>query len=183
MKTLLLLLLLLLQTVASARAASTINATNKQAWAANLGWVNWQGNTASGAAVGEYVLSGWIWAANIGWIDLGDGTPVDGIDYSNASATDYGVNVLTGAGSKANLRGFAYGANIGWVNFEATGNPQVDLMTGAFSGYAWSANCGWLNLGQFGVLLATDSIRPGATTMATESPMPLNSSTPAISHS
>ena len=142
-------------------AATTIDNTNRSAWAANLGWVNCQGNITQGAVVGEYILSGYIWTANAGWINFGDGTPMDGIAYSGATTADYGVNVLPGQGSKAELRGFAYGANIGWINFEATGNPQLDRTTGAFSGYAWSANCGWLNLGELGLVLETDSIQPG----------------------
>jgi hypothetical protein len=42
--------------------------------------------------------------------------------------------------------GLAWGANIGWVNFEATGNPQVDLTTGVVHGFAWSPNVGWITL-------------------------------------
>ena len=54
------------------------------------------------------------------------------------------------------LRGFAWGANIGWVNFEAAGNPRIDLASGTFAGFAWSANVGWVNLG--GVVTATLAI-------------------------
>ena len=45
------------------------------------------------------------------------------------------------------MRGYAWGANIGWVNFETHGNPRLDLLTGIFSGFAWSANVGWLSFG------------------------------------
>lgn len=147
-----------------ASAASTIDATQRFAYAANFGWIDARGDGALGGAMGEYVLSGWLWAANVGWIGLGNGVPADGIDYGNASAADYGVNVLAGAGTMAPLRGQAYGANIGWINFEATGNPRIDLMTGAFRGYAWSANCGWINLGELGVPLRTTAIQRGADT-------------------
>ena len=45
---------------------------------------------------------------------------------------------------RGNLRGFAYGANIGWINFETNGGPKIDLLTGNLSGYIYSANCGWI---------------------------------------
>src|SRR5882762_3216800 len=107
-----------------ARAATTINAANQYAYGANLGWMDWRGDTNSGAVIGEYVCSGYIYAANVGWINLGSGAPTNGIQYQNLAASDFGVN-QDGLG---NLRGYAYGANIGWINFENTGGPKVDLM-------------------------------------------------------
>ena len=38
-----------------ASAASTINAANKYAYGANLGWIDWLGDTNNGAVIGEYV--------------------------------------------------------------------------------------------------------------------------------
>ncbi len=64
------------------------------------------------------------------------------VQYQNASAADYGVNT----DALGNLRGYAYGANIGWVAFENVGTPQVNLLTGQLSGSVWSANCGWISL-------------------------------------
>jgi hypothetical protein len=146
-------------------AATTIDNTNKFAYGANIGWVNWQGDVTNGAVIGEYVLSGFIYGANVGWINLGDGTPVNNINYLNNSATDFGVNAVSSVTTlKADLRGFAYGANIGWINFESTGNPQVDLMTGALSGYAYGANVGWINLGTFANSPVTTSIKKGTDT-------------------
>ena len=60
-----------------------------------------------------------------------------------------------------NLRGYAWGANIGWINFEATGVPRVDLATGNLSGSVWSANCGWISLSNTVAFVQTDSIRQG----------------------
>jgi hypothetical protein len=151
--------------VSSLPAATTIDATNKFAYGANIGWINWQGDVTNGAVIGEYVLSGYIYGANVGWINLGDGTPDNGIGYGNASAADFGVNAVASINTlKADLRGFAYGANIGWINFEGTGNPQVDLMTGALSGYAYGANIGWINLGLFANSAVTTSIKKGIDT-------------------
>lgn len=160
MKTFLLLTGLLI--FVAARGATTIDAANHYAYGANLGWIDWRGDTSNGAVIGEYVCSGSIYSANVGWISLGGGAPTNGIYYQNLAAGDFGVN-QDGFG---NLRGFAYGANIGWINFESTGAPQVDLKTGKFSGYAYSANCGWISLSNAFAYVQTDAIAPGIDTDA-----------------
>ena len=156
--------------VLSCLAASTINEPAKFSYAANAGFMNWRDANAGaeGAAIGEYVCSGFIWSANVGWIHLGDGTPANGIRYLNTSGTDFGVNVeghsVNAGVQKAKLRGLAYGANVGWINFENTGNAEIDLTTGTLSGFAWGANIGWINLGTFTQSVRTDSIAPGTDT-------------------
>jgi hypothetical protein len=147
-----------LQPSALLQAATTIDAANKFAYGANLGWLDWTGDNTHGAVIGAFVCSGYIYSANVGWIALGSGTPTNGIYYQNLSASDFGVN-QDGLG---NLRGYAYGANIGWINFESTGSPKVDLGTGKLSGYAWSANCGWISLSNAVAYVQTDSIQQGA---------------------
>jgi hypothetical protein len=155
-----------------AHAASTIDTTNEYAWGANIGWTNWRpdfdSTNTEGVNVNEFVCAGYVYAANVGWINMGSGSPADHIQYQNNSATDFGVNCLmydkeyTSAyetthslpsdapqAGYALLRGYAYGANIGWINFEPIGNPRISLFTGALSGYAYSANCGWINLNSF----------------------------------
>lgn len=138
--------------------ATTIDAANRYAYAANFGWLDWRSNTNNGAVIGEYVCSGYIYSANFGWINLGNGTPTNGIYYQNISSNDFGVN-QDGSG---NLRGYAYGANIGWINFEANGAPKVDLSSGNLSGYAWSANWGWISLSNSVAYVQTDTIQKGA---------------------
>ena len=152
------LLLALASLIVTASTATTINDPNKYAWGANLGWFDWRGDVASGAVIGEFVCAGYLYSANCGWIHLGDGTPAGGIQYANTSGADFGVN-HDGTGL---LRGFAYGANIGWILFEPTGNPRFDGTTGRFSGYAWSANCGWINLGDGSFFVKTDTVALGA---------------------
>jgi len=144
----------------SARAATTINVVNRDAYGANVGWMDGRGDTTHGAVISEYVCSGYIYAANVGWIHLGDGSPANGIEYRNNSATDYGVN-HDGLG---NLRGYAWGANIGWISFESTGAPNVNLVTGRCSGYAYSANCGWISLSNAFAHVQTDYLQSGADT-------------------
>jgi hypothetical protein len=142
----------------TAHAATTIDAIDRYAYGANLGWLDCRSDTNNGAVIGEYVCSGNIYSANVGWINLGSGTPTNGIFYQNLSATDFGVN----QDGLRNLRGYAYGANIGWINFETNGAPKLNLRNGSLSGYAWSANCGWISLSNATAYVQTDSIQPGS---------------------
>ena len=155
----------LLLVSAFAHAATTIDPANPNAYGANVGWVNARGDVSNGAVVGEFICSGSIYSANCGWIHLGSGAPANGIRYQNSTATDFGVNtqdyVANGVTFEAKLRGYAYGANIGWVNFESNGNPRVDLSTGRLLGFAYSANVGWIALSGTGVTLATTAIAAG----------------------
>ena len=114
--------------MSGAYAATTVDAANRYAYGANIGWVDGRGDTNNGAVIGEYVCAGYIYSANVGWINLGNGAPTNGIYYQNLSTSDFGVN-QDGAG---NLGGLAYGANIGWINFETNGAPKVNLLTGQF---------------------------------------------------
>jgi len=150
--------LLFISLVTASLAATTINANNKFAFGANLGWMDCRGDTNNGAVIGEYVCSGFIYSANVGWVNLGSGSPANQIQYQNLSTNDFGVN-QDGFG---NLRGYAYGANIGWISFENTGAPTVDLKSGRLSGYAYSANCGWISLSNAYAYVQTGSIAPGA---------------------
>jgi hypothetical protein len=87
------------------------------------------------------------------------------VAYSNGSSADFGVNL----DSSGYLSGFAYGANIGWINFQwhtpsdlETDRPRINLSNGAFTGYAYGANVGWINLGT-GYLETEIPAPPGVT--------------------
>lgn len=43
---------------------------------------------------------------------------------------------------------YAWGENIGWVNFRGDGPNGVVVTPNYLSGYAWSENFGWINLGE-----------------------------------
>lgn len=144
----------------SAAAQTTINTANKYSYGANIGWMDWRGDGTNGAVVSAYVCSGSIYSPNVGWINLGSGVPANGIQYQNNSATDFGVN-LSNTGK---LRGFAYGANIGWINFENLGDPHINLLNGKFGGSVFSANCGWISLSTLFSYVQTDTVQPGADT-------------------
>ena len=148
----------------SSHAATTINAVNRFAYGANIGWMDWRGDTANGVIIGAFVCSGHLYAANVGWISLGDGTPANGVHYLNNSGADFGVN-HDGAG---NLSGYAYGANIGWITFTNRASdgsvydgPKVNLLTGRLSGFVWSANCGWISLSSAEGFVQTDTMDCG----------------------
>lgn len=139
---------------------STIAAAAPYAYGANIGWIH-ASPSSSGLVIGEASCAGYAHSANCGWINFGDGTPPNGIRYSNTDGSDSGVN-HDGLG---NLSGLAWGANIGWINFgiDATGaprplsdpaRPRFDLLTGQFAGYAHGANVGWIDLST----LRTESI-------------------------
>jgi Bacterial TSP3 repeat len=156
--------LTLVVTAAAAQGQSTIDSTYAYSWGANIGWTNWNPDPTNGVSVGEYICSGYVYASNIGWINLGNGIPVNHIQYQNNSAADFGVNYSIDPNQPGYgmLRGYAYGANIGWIAFEGTGNPRVRFSDGALDGYAYSANCGWINLGDLTQHnLRTDSIAKG----------------------
>lgn len=141
-------------------ADSTIDSTQKYAYAANAGWLNakWSASPVEGVVVSEHVLSGRIYSANFGWIDLGDGSPSNGYAYSQ-SGGEFGVNNEGGR-----LTGLAYGANIGWISFDWVvgddlNEPKIDLSTGKFSGLAYSANVGWIKFdASASAFLETDSM-------------------------
>ncbi|MDP1661836.1 MAG: hypothetical protein Q8L55_07955, partial [Phycisphaerales bacterium] len=133
---------------------SNIDATNKYAWAENIGWTNWRdaGNpaTSQGVVVRSKFLSGFVWGENVGWINLGDGTPAGpGGQYANVNGTDFGVNRNPATG---NLSGYGWGENIGWINFSggALATPaqpaRFDQLAQRFFGFAWGENVGWINL-------------------------------------
>ncbi|RYD23795.1 MAG: hypothetical protein EOP88_02810 [Verrucomicrobiaceae bacterium] len=149
-------LLLLLACAGLACAqSSTIAPATPYAYAANAGWLNFYPSAASGVVVTETYLSGYAYGANIGWVRLGFVRPDNFHTYSQANATDFGVNVSP-AGL---LTGYAYSANVGWITFEQThGKPRIDLFTGRFLGYAYSANVGWLALDAPGAGLYAASI-------------------------
>ncbi len=136
-------------------AQSTISASDKYAYSANAGWLDFRPSAHDGSRVLDTVLAGFSYAANFGWTHFGDGTPDNGHTYSNSSASDYGVN-LSPVGA---LTGYAYAANIGWITFEQMhGQPKLDLRTGKFSGNAYSANLGWIALDTIFSELATTTI-------------------------
>lgn len=139
------------------QAETTVNTTNCYAYGANMGWVDARGDGVNGAVFGQYYCTGYLWSANCGWISLGAG-PANGWQYSNATATDWGVN----HDGRGRLSGYAYGANIGWINFEQMyGQPRIDLLTGNLSGFAYGANIGWISLSNAQAFVRTDRLATG----------------------
>jgi hypothetical protein len=140
----------LIGVAAPALAQSDIDDVGKWSWQENGGWMNWR--DANGALQGvrdrATCLAGFIWCENLGWINVGNGSPANGVAYTNAAGTDFGVNVAP----DGTLSGYAWGENIGWINFSggAMASPaqpaRFDLVASRFRGYAWGENVGWVNL-------------------------------------
>lgn len=139
-------------------SATSINPVNRHGYGANIGWLNFRGDVVHGAQIGLFYSTGFVWSANCGWISLGSGSPANGHSYANSSASDWGVNLIMPGGY---LRGMAYGANIGWINFETNGNARVDLTTGNLSGFAYGANVGWISLSNAFAFVQTDFLNWG----------------------
>lgn len=136
-------------------AQSTISDTKPHAYMANAGWLNFRPSPQDGTVVTETYLTGYAYGANIGWVMMGYIRPDNYHTYSNASATDFGVNVSP----SGQLTGHAYSANVGWITFEQTyGQPRINLQTGQFLGYAYSANVGWIALNASGAGVTTSTI-------------------------
>lgn len=41
---------------------------------------------------------------------------------------------------------YAYGENVGWINFQPDQGPGVHASSGQVAGFAWAENIGWINL-------------------------------------
>ena len=124
-----------------AAAGTSLTPASGLAWSANTGWIDPRaGSGQYGLVIGQCVCTGHLYSANCGWINMGSGLPANGAQYANTGA-DTGVNRLPGG----KLRGYAWGANIGWLNFEDTGDPYL-RPNGQLAGFVWSPNIGWITL-------------------------------------
>ena len=41
---------------------------------------------------------------------------------------------------------YAWGENVGWINFKPSQGPGVTVTSSAVTGFAWAENIGWINL-------------------------------------
>lgn len=140
----------------AARAQLRVSPEHKLSWSENAGRMNWldAANGTSSVRVHPTFLSGMIWMENIGWVVVGDGSPANGLSYTNLSGTDFGVNHSAANGA---LSGFAWSENAGWLNFGggSLATPAKPARISAvsprrFFGYVWSENLGWINLDDSG---------------------------------
>ncbi len=68
--------LLLLALGASGHAQSTISPTDRYAYAANAGWIDFRVSAPDGVRVSDTCLAGLAYGANFGFIDLGNGVRI-----------------------------------------------------------------------------------------------------------
>lgn len=159
---LLLIVMCIMCVAVSAQAVTTVNATNKWAWASGSGWINCRTDSTNGAVIGEFVCSGYLWSSGTGWINIGDGTPTNGIRYTG-TADDYGVN----HDGKGNLTGWAWSGSVGWINFEhsyTNTRVKINFATGKVGGYAWNSSIGWISFDNLQGYVETDTITTGPDT-------------------
>jgi len=57
-----------------------------------------------------------------------------------------GIAVGANIDPQADGSGFAYGENVGWVNFRPSGSDGVTVSGTALTGFAWGEDIGWINL-------------------------------------
>ncbi len=56
---------------------------------------------------------------------------------------------ITEGAADAEIIGFAWSSNIGWISFDGTNyGVSIDQQAGTLSGYAWSSNIGWISFNQ-----------------------------------
>lgn len=158
MKPTLLLAVILAAGAPGAHAQTTISELHRYSYAANGGWMDWNLSPVTpenGVRVTDTFLAGYVHAPNFGWIHLGNGAPANGHSYANTTAGNYGVNLSP----NGELTGYAYGANIGWIQFEQThGRPRLDRISGRLAGHAYAANVGWIALDSRSTDLATTTL-------------------------
>ncbi len=145
----------------NARAeTTTISTSNKWAWSVSTSWINCRPSTTNGAIIGQFICSGYFYSTTTGWIHLNNGNaPTNGFQYTNLG-NDWGVNHL----GDGRLRGLAWAESTGWVNFEDSGNPTVDLETGRIHGSAWGESIGWIVFDSTSAYLKTVTMPSGSDT-------------------
>ncbi len=74
------------------------------------------------------------------------------------------LSAAAGAAEAANIdpnnQGFQYawGENVGWINFKPDQGPGVMVTSSAVTGFAWGENIGWINLNPVGGGVINDAI-------------------------
>jgi len=145
--------------------AANINSTNKWAWGANVGWLNFDPTYGGGVTVYTDHLEGYVWAENIGWIRLGsDGGGGDPY-YANTTKDNYGVNYNNAVDSRA-LSGYAWGTSVGWIKFDPTDGGVTIDSDGKFDGYAWGENVGWIHFQHDSPAYLVQTDTPNVVTLA-----------------
>lgn len=160
--------LLLLACVAAPANAQLLYGTqalgeaNHWTWSENAGFMTFRrvaGNCNNVVLRPGLYMEGSAWGENIGWINFGN-RPLNNARYTNivestlgGPVLNYGVNVLVDSlqTNICPLSGWAWGENVGWINFDAANtttppNPaRFDFNAKRLRGYAWGENIGWIN--------------------------------------
>ena len=157
----------LLAAATPAQAGTPMPRDDRWAWGENIGWINFEGQPGGQGQVRFLPagLSGYAWAENVGWINVGQGgdyVPADeqGPPTFPNPNQRFGVRIEGQIGDAVRpLSGWAWGENIGWLNFntwelaieDAAGDPagarieNDGLGEPRIRGYVWAENVGWIN--------------------------------------
>ena len=111
----------------------TIDATSKWAWGSKIGWLNF-GNSGGNVHVTDSALIGSVWNDLYGWIKL---------NPSTSGVTNNAEGVLSG---------YAWGDNIGWIDFSGV----TISVSGVFAGTASGTNTGIINFSCTNCSVVTD---------------------------
>lgn len=135
-------ILLLITIKVNAENIDPYNDDSQYAYGENIGWLNFDPNTATGAQVTSDKVTGFVWAENIGWINLNC--------ENNGTWGTVSFGIVND--SKGNLSGYAWAENVGWISFDpnvpgdTTNEYKVTIDAGGkLSGWAWGENIGWIH--------------------------------------
>ena len=66
--------------------------------------------------------------------------------FATVAPAILGMFKITSAAGMDPTAKWAWGANVGWVNFSPTGGGvTIEPGTGSFIGFAWGENLGWIS--------------------------------------
>lgn len=120
-------------TVLASTTLGTIYSTDKYAWGASSGWINFRADN-SNVEIGDDSLTGYLWSELYGWINLAP-------DGSGVKNDKEGI-----------LSGSAFGENTSWINFSGVKISS----SGVFSGTASGDTTGTISFDCSGCRVTTD---------------------------
>jgi hypothetical protein len=122
-------------------------------------------NTTASISItgGEYSINGASFTSISGTVNNGDYITVrltSSDNYFATTSTTLTIGSVSGTFSITTVTGnidpnndgsrYAYGENVGWINFAPTRGPGVVVSNTGLTGYAWGENIGWINLSPTG---------------------------------
>jgi hypothetical protein len=108
---------------------------------------------------GEYSISSGNFTSVPGTVNNGDSITIrltSSNNYFSTTSTTLTIGAVSGTFSVTTVTGnmdpnsdgsrYAYGENVGWINFKPMQGPGAVVSNTGLTGYAWGENIGWINL-------------------------------------